>query len=73
MKNLFKTLLPFSPDYVFLSKIPIDYNPLAKNVVIHNKSDGTDWNVEDWLFELADEDVEMKDLLWKVSPHLLLF
>ena len=36
-----KILLPFSSDYVFMSKCRVDYNVNAKNVVIHNPEDNT--------------------------------
>src|SRR5699024_1817716 len=50
-----KTMLPFTPDLVFLSKSKVDYNPGAKNVVIHNPDDNTDWDVESWMRELSDD------------------
>lgn len=59
-----KTLLPFSSDYVFLSKIKVDYNPLACNPVLHN-DDGTDWDVDSWFGSLSDNP-EVVDLLWEV-------
>lgn len=69
-----KTLMPFSPDHVFLSKSGVNYNPAAMNVVIHNDEDGTDWDVETWMQELSD-DPAVVDLLWKVvgacvRPHV---
>lgn len=60
-----KTLLPFSSDYVFLSKCKVDYNPNASNVIIHNDDDNTDWNVEDWMSELSD-DQGVTNLLWQI-------
>lgn len=60
-----KTLMDFSPDYVFTAKSKVDYNPTAKNVVIHNPDDNTDWDVESWMQELSD-DSEVVDLLWKL-------
>ena len=60
-----QVLLPFSPDYVFLSKISVPYNPSAQNVVIHNDEDGTDWDVESWMKELFD-DQELVNLLWHI-------
>lgn len=60
-----KTLLPFSPETVFLSKSRVDYVPSAKNVVIHNPDDGTDWDVESWIESLSG-DMEIVDLLWQV-------
>lgn len=65
-----KTLLPFSPDYVFLSKSRVNYNPLAKNITIHNDGDGTDWDVESWMNELSD-DSEVVHVLWQVLGAIL--
>lgn len=59
-----KTLEDFTPEYVFLTKSPIDYNPKAKNVVIKNP-DGTNWDIESWIEELS-EDHEIKELLWQI-------
>ena len=60
-----KTLLPFNPDFVFLAKSHVDYNPNAKNVVIHNNYDGTDWDIETWMSELTD-DPEITNVLWEI-------
>lgn len=60
-----KTLSPFSPDYIFLTKSKVDYNPNAANVVIHNDGDGTDWDVESWMSELSD-DPEVVHVLWQI-------
>ena len=65
-----KTLLPFSPDYVFLSKCRVNYNPNAVNVTIHNPNDGTDWNVEDWMKELSD-DPDIIKLLWQITGAVI--
>lgn len=69
-----KTLLPFSPDMVFLSKARVNLNPAALNPVIRNDEDGTDWDVESWIAELSD-DPEIVHLLWQilgavVRPHV---
>ena len=37
-----KVLEPFKSNKVFLTKSRVDYNPNAKNVVIHNPDDNTD-------------------------------
>lgn len=64
-----KTLMQFSSDYVFLSKSKVNYNPLAKNVTIHNP-DGTDWDIESWLDELND-DPEVTQLLWQILGAII--
>lgn len=59
-------LLDFSPDYVFLNKSPIRYNPNAKNVVIDDdRCDGGTWDVETWMANLNDNP-EVVRLLWDV-------
>lgn len=60
-----KKLMPFTPDKVFTSKSRVDYNPNAKNVVIHNDEDGTDWDVESWMDTLSD-DKGVVTILWQV-------
>lgn len=65
-----KQLLPFSPEMVFLSKSRVNYNPQAKNVIIHNPDDGTDWDVESWMSDLSD-DKEVVHLLWQILGALL--
>lgn len=65
-----KTLLPFSPEHVFLSKSRVAYNPDAVNVVIHNDNDGTDWDVESWIKELFD-DPELVDLTWEILSAII--
>ena len=69
-----KTLMPFSPDIVFLAKSKVDYNKNAVNIVIHNNEDGTDWDVESWMKDLSD-DPEIVELLWEIlgaiiRPHV---
>lgn len=65
-----KQLQPFDPDIVFLSKSYVNYNPLAKNVVLHNDDDGTEWDVESWAAELSD-DPEIRQLLWEVMGAII--
>ena len=65
-----KCMLPFSPDYVFMSKSRVDYNPNAKNVVIHNPSDNTDWDVESWMNTLSD-DPEIVAVLWEILGAII--
>ena len=61
-----KTLLPFTPDKVFLAKSRVDYNPFAANLIIHNNEDGTDWDVESWILEIMDDKPDMAELIWQV-------
>ena len=60
-----KKLLPFSPDYVFVSKCKVNFNAAATNVVIHNDDDGTDWDVDSWIHELTD-DPQVEQLIWQI-------
>ena len=66
-----KTLLPFTPDKIFVAKAKINYNPNARNVVIHNNLDGTDWDVESWMYEIADNNQGMANLLWQVLGAII--
>lgn len=65
-----KILEPFSPDYVFLAKSKVNYNPSARNVVIHNNDDNTDWDVESWMSDLSD-DPEVVQLLWEILSAII--
>ena len=60
-----KELLPFSPDYVFLSKSHVDYVDKAPSPLIYNDTDKTYWDVESWIREIADDD-EIANLLWEI-------
>lgn len=60
-----KQLMPFSPDYVFLSKCRIDYVPNAVSPVIRNPHDGSDWEVEGWTREITG-DPEVNNSVWEV-------
>ena len=42
--------------YTFTTKLPIDYDPDAENPVIHNDTDGTDWDVMTWINEIFNRD-----------------
>lgn len=65
-----KTLQPFDPDYVFLAKSHVNYNPNASLVVIHNNEDGTDWDVESWMADLSD-DPDIVHLLWQMLGAII--
>ena len=60
-----KVLIPFSSDYVFTTKLKVNYNPNAVNVIIHNSDDGTDWDFDSWIMEVAD-DKEIAEFLMQV-------
>ena len=60
-----KVLIPFSPDYVFTTKLKVNYNANAVNVIIHNPDDGTDWDFDTWIVEVAD-DQEIAEVLMQV-------
>ena len=65
-----KTLMAFSPEYVFLAKSAVNYNPAAFNPVIHNDADGTDWDVESWMASLSD-DPEIVNLIWETMSAII--
>ncbi len=59
-----QTLREFSPDWVFLSKFPVDYVPTAANEVII-MPDGEEWDVESWIKSLSDDE-GVPELLWEI-------
>ncbi|MET1087190.1 MAG: phage/plasmid primase, P4 family, partial [Arthrobacter sp.] len=59
-----KKLLEFSPDYVFLVKTPVPFDPDAESPVIV-MPDGEPWEVEEWTGSLSD-DPQIVNLLWEV-------
>ena len=65
-----KTVEPFRPDLVFTAKCRVDYNPAATNITIHNASDNTDWNVEDWILELFD-DPDIAECIWQIMGAII--
>ncbi|MGX6962948.1 DNA primase family protein [Vagococcus xieshaowenii] len=54
------SLMPFSPRYVFLSKVAVNYNPLAQEPLFE------DWSFSTWLEELADGDQQKLELFWRI-------
>lgn len=50
-----------------MSKSHANYNPNAKNVVINNNDDNTDWYVESWMLEISGDDKEISECLWEVT------
>ena len=65
-----KILEPFSPDYVFMTKSHVNYNPSATNITIHNDTDNTDWDIESWMADLSD-DPEIVELLWQILGAII--
>lgn len=65
-----KTLSPFTPEKVFLTKSRVNYNPSATNIIIHNPTDNTDWDVESWMETLSD-DAEIVNLLWEILGAII--
>ncbi len=57
-------LMPFSPDWVFLTKSPVSYDEHAENPVIV-MPDGESWDVETWISELSDDE-GVPELLWEI-------
>lgn len=65
-----KELLPFDPQYVFVAKSKVNFNPNARNVTIHNDTDNTDWDVESWMAGLSD-DPDVVKLLWEILSAII--
>lgn len=65
-----KTLKPFTPDLIFLSKSHVNYNPDATNVNIHHPIDDTDWDVESWMESLSD-DPQIVQVLWEILSAII--
>lgn len=61
-----KELLPFDPKYVFTTKSGVNYNPDARNDIIHNPDDGTDWDVESWVQELFPDTPDVAETVWQI-------
>lgn len=57
-------LMDFNPNFVYLTKIPVDYVPNATNPVI-TAPDGYQWDVESWIDELTDAP-DTAELIWQV-------
>lgn len=64
-----KTLLDFSPEFVFLNKSPVDYRADAENPVF-TQPDGTPWDVASWIDDLSDDE-GVPELLWEVLSAVL--
>lgn len=62
-------LLPFSSEYVYLMKIPVDYVSNPTNPVIIAE-DGYQWDVDSWIKSLAIDD-ETNTLIWQVIADTL--
>lgn len=65
-----KELMPFDSDYVFLAKSHVNYNPNAKNVVITNPIDQSQWDIESWMAGLSD-DPEIVQVLWEILGAII--
>lgn len=69
-----KELRPFSSEFVFTAKSHVDYVPNAPLPRIHNDKDGTDWDPEEWMAGLSDDE-GVPELLWQITgavirPHV---
>lgn len=70
-----KTLEPFRSDYVTTTKIATNYNPNAQLTTITNP-DGTTWDVESWLKDLAGNisnnyDDDTYKLFWEIIASVV--
>ena len=69
-----KQLMPFDPQYIFLSKASVNWNHAAQNIVI-TEQDGRTWDFESWLMDVCDGDEGMRDLILEMigatlRPHV---
>lgn len=69
-----KQLLPFNPDFIFMSKSKVDYVVNPPNPTITHPTDHTVWDVESWMNELSD-DPQIVNSLWEIlgaiiRPHV---
>lgn len=64
-----KELLEFHPDFVFLVKTPVDFNPNAGSPII-TMPNGQSWEIEGWMRSLSD-DREVVHLLWQIVGALV--
>lgn len=67
--QLRQELHPFNPDFIYLTKIPVDYvdNPVNPTLTA---PDGYQWDVESWLLDLAG-DADTATLIWQVIADCL--
>lgn len=63
-------LMPFNDQYVYLTKIPIDYNPYPINPLL-TAPDGHQWDVESWFRDITDNDEDTTKLMWQVIADCL--
>ena len=56
-----KKLLPFSPDYIFTTKIATNYNPNASIEPVYNG-----WSVSKWFNEISNGEQDKIKLLWQI-------
>lgn len=69
-----KELMPFSPNYVFMSKSHVAYKENVKNPIIVHPETKEEWDVESWMKSLSDDE-EIVSLLWEllsaiIRPHV---
>ncbi len=65
-----KQLMPFSPEYVFVSKSNVDYNPNAQNVFI-TMPDGKVWDCDWQIKQLSGGDQELEQLIYEMMSAVL--
>lgn len=66
-----KILHPFSPDYVFISKCRVKYNPAATNPILHNSKDNSNWDVESWIRDLFPDGSDIPDTIWQIMGAMI--
>ena len=56
-----KQLLPFSYNYVFINKIPVNFNPNMSVPPVYTEH-GENWDIESWFNSLSDDPAVVKTL-----------
>lgn len=64
-------LMDFSSDYVFLTKSRADYNPNATQSPVIQNPDGTTWELDTWIRNLANNEPELEQLMWEIIAAVL--
>lgn len=65
-----KSLHPFDPRIVFLTKCHIDYVADAVCPMITHPQDGTVWDIESWIQDLSDHE-GVPELLWEIIGAII--
>ena len=65
-----KSLHPFDPELVFLSKSRVNYVKDAPEQFITHPTDGTTWEIREWINDLSDDE-GIPELLWEIIGAII--